>query len=58
MRKITVTNIGEIKETSRSDGVVNNPPWEVLRKIMRSKRGGIGDTFGSENASSEILRKI
>ena len=57
LRKITGTNTGEIKETSRSHGVLNNPPWELLRKIMGSKRGGIGGTFGSQNASQEILRK-
>ena len=38
--------------------MLNNTPWELLRKIMRNKRGGTGETFGSQNASWEILKKI
>ena len=35
LRKITGTNIGEIKETSRSHGVLGsqNASYEILRKI-------------------------
>ena len=50
--------MGKIKETSRSQGMQNNPPWELLRKIMGSKRGEIGETSASQNASWKILRKI
>ena len=32
LRKITETNIGEIKETIRSHGVLNNPPWGITQE--------------------------
>ena len=31
--------------------------FEIMTR-SRNKRGGIGEIFGSQNASSEILRKI
>ena len=58
LRKITGTNIGEIKETSRSHSVINNPPWELLRKIMRSKREGIDKLLDHRMLLGKYLGKF
>ena len=43
LRKITKTNIAEIKEILNSHGVLNSSPWELFRKII----GIIGEALGS-----------